>query len=187
MNRIRFLLGISLLAIGATVFAQGREKPAPSPSRYSYTIKYDLESLPAGVTLREAKNGPMQQWFIANAGETPLVLFERFQGETLVSGTKLVAGKVYQYFPNGVPMEGKTHLKGWQAPFGEIKETLLYLPNEPAKIYEGRKPGLSKDLPPPEAVAIPAKYDGKPRDIKATVHYHLNEAYDAFYRDKDKK
>jgi hypothetical protein len=186
MNRIASLLGISVLALVAPVFAQGRgERPAPPPSRYSYTIKYDLASLPAGVTLREAKNGALTQWFIANSGETPLVIHERFQGETLVSGTKLVSGKVYQYFPNGVPMEGKTHLKGWQAPFGEIKETLLYLPNEPAKIYEGRKPGLSKDLPPPEVISIPAKYGDKAHDIKGTVQYQLNEAYDAFYKDKD--
>ncbi len=189
MKRTAMLLsmGILVLATASTALAQGREKPAPPPSRYAYTIKFDLESLPAGVTLREARNGTMTQWFIANSSETPLVIHERFQGETLAAGTKLVSGKVYQYFPNGVPMEGKTHLKGWQAPFGEIKETLLYLPKEPAKIYEGRKADLPKDLPPPEAISIPAKYDDKPHDIKATVHYHLNEAYDAYYRDKDKK
>jgi hypothetical protein len=116
------------------------------------------------------------------------VIYERFQGETLVSGTKLVSGKVYQYFPNGVPMEGKTHLKGWQAPFGEIKETVLYLPKEPSKIYEGRKPDLPKDLPAPEPFSIPGKLDGKPHELKGTVHYRLNDEYDAYYKDKkDKK
>jgi hypothetical protein len=64
---------------------------------------------------------------------------------------------VYQYFPNGVPMEGKTHLKGWQAPFGDIPETILTLAKEPARIHEGRGPGLSKELPEPEAFSIPAK------------------------------
>lgn len=187
MKRTAILLGVGILVLASQSRAQRGEKPAPPPSRYSYTIKFDLESLPAGVTLREARNGPMTQWFIANSSETPLVIHERFQGETLAAGTKLVSGKVYQYFPNGVPMEGKTHLKGWQAPFGEIKETLFYLPKEPAKIYEGRKADLPKDLPAPEAISIPVKYDDKPHDIKATVHFHLNEAYDAYYRDKDKK
>ncbi|NJN64696.1 MAG: hypothetical protein HC882_07325, partial [Acidobacteria bacterium] len=56
----------------------------------------------------------------------------------------------------GVPMEGKQHQTGWQAPFGDIPETLFVLPREPAKIYEGRQPCLGKTLPPDEPIAIVA-------------------------------
>ena len=187
MNRLVCLVGIAVLALDSALFAQGRERPAPPPSRYGYSLRINADSLPRGVTVREVRDGQGSRWFISNASDVPLVIHERYQGDTLVSGTKLVSGKVYQYFPTGVPMEGKTHLKGWQAPFGEIKETLLYLAREPQKIYEGRKPGLPKDLPPPEAISIPAKYDGKPYEIKGTIHYHLNDAYDVFHRARDKK
>jgi hypothetical protein len=173
-----------ILAVGSIAFGQGREKPAPPPSRYGYTLKIDPKSLPTGVSVREVRNEKTTRNFIANSSEVPLIIHERFQGDTLATGTKLVSGRVFQYFPNGVPMEGKTHLKGWQSPFGEIKETLLYLDKEPAKIYEGRQAGLSKDLPPAEKVAIPAKLDGKPYEIQGVVEYHLNDEYDAYYQPK---
>jgi hypothetical protein len=173
-----------VLCCGATVHAQGR--PAPPPSRYGYSLKIDLDCLPKGVTVRESRDALAARYFIANAADAPLVLNEIFQNGALVSGTKLASGKVYQYFPNGVPMEGKTHLKGWQAPFGDIKETVLFLPKEPAKIYEGRKPGLSKELPKSEPFSLPAKYDGKPHEIKGVIRYHLNDAYDAFYKNNDR-
>ena len=92
---------------------------------------------------------------------------------------RLVGGKVYGYFPSGVPMEGKQHLKGWQAPFGDIPETLFVLPREPAKIYEGRQTGLDKTIPPDEPIAVAVEYDGKAYEIKATVKYQLNPAYEA--------
>ncbi|HKS40611.1 MAG TPA: hypothetical protein VJX74_08330 [Blastocatellia bacterium] len=182
MNNLVNLVGILVLALGSVVFGQGRQKPAPSPSRYSYSVKLNVGSLPKGVTLLE-RNG---QWHIANASNVPLVINEMFHGDTLLTATKLVSGKVYTYFPNGVPMEGKTHLKGWQAPFGEIKTALLYLGMEPKKIYEGRMPGLPKDIPPSEAISIPAKYNGEPYEIKGIIHYHLNKEYDAYYRAPDK-
>ena len=139
--------------------------------------------MPKGVTVRETREGGPPRWFIANTGETPLVINERFQNGALVSGAKLVGGLVYHYFPSGVPMEGKTHLKGWQAPFGDIKETLLTLDKEPPQIYEGRRPGLSKELPPPEKVTIPAKFGDKPFASPAVVEFHHNDAYDEFHRD----
>ena len=83
-------------------------------------------------------------------------------------------------------MEGKTHLKGWQAPIVEMKETLLYMAREPEKIYEGRKPGLGKELPPSEPLVIPGKYDGKPYEIKGSIEYYLNEAYDEYYKKLEK-
>lgn len=172
---------LAILICGHSI-ARAQGRPAPPPSRYGYTLKIDLKSLPKGVTVREVRDGQPPRWFIANASDVPLVLNEIHRNGALVAGTKLVSGKVYQYFPTGVPMEGKTHLKGWQAPFGDIKETLLYLPQEPAQIYAGRKPGLSKELPKPEPFSLPASYDGKPHPIEGTVHYHLNEAYDAFYK-----
>jgi hypothetical protein len=136
------------------------------------------------VTVRRQGEEKEARYFIKNEGDVPLVIGERFSNEMLVTATKLVGGKVYGYFPNGVPMEGKTHLKGWQAPFGDIEETLLSLPREPAKIPEGRRPGLGKELPPPEEAIIPAKYDGEPYEIKGTIRYQLNEAYDAFHKAK---
>lgn len=169
-----------LLSFTTVADAQGRgARPAPPPSRYRYTLEFDLKSLPPGVKLREFHVGGVTRYLLKNTSQTPLIINERFQGERLVTGDQLVSGKVYQYFPNGVPMEGKMHLKGWQAPFGDIEEAGILLPKEPAKIYEGRRPGLSKELPKPEPVTIPAKYDGKPYEIKAVIRYHLNDAYDA--------
>ena len=78
-------------------------------------------------------------------------------------------------------MVGKRHLKGWQAPFGEIPEALLHI-KEPKKIYEGRKAGLTKELPKSEKLSIPGSLDGMPYEIKGTIKYHLNKTYDAFYR-----
>jgi len=178
--RLARLASLALLAIGFTGLGHAQGRPAPPPSRYGYSLKFDADSLPAGVKLREVRDGQPRH-FISNAGDRPLVINAKFQNDVLIAGTKLVSGKVYQYFPTGVPMEGKTHLKGWQAPFGDIPETLLLLPVDPAKIYEGRQPGLSKELPPPEPFSIPATYDGKPHAIRGTVHYHLNAAYDEFH------
>ena len=157
--------------------ATARERPAPPESRYAYSFKIEEKSLPKGVTVREVVDGKNTRHFIKNTSETPLVIGEIFSNEKLVSGTKLVGGKVYGWFPSGVPMEGKTHLKGWQAPFGDIEETILNLPREPAKIIEGRKPGLGKELPEPEESSIKVSYDGKPYEIKIKIHYRLNEAY----------
>ena len=177
--------GCGLLA-SAELAAQGRgEKPAPPPSRYGYRLAIDAKSLPKGVSVREVRDQLGSRWFITNSSQVPLIIHERFQNEQVVSGSKLVDGQVYQYFPNGVPMEGKTHLKGWQAPFGEIKETLLYMAKEPEKIYAGRQPGLSKDIPPSEPFSLPAKYDGKPHEIRGTIEYFLNEEYDRFHAAKE--
>jgi hypothetical protein len=181
------LLSVALtLIFCAASLAQGR-KPAPTPSRYNYTLKFDAESLPDGVKVREMKIGHMTVCYISNTSDVPLVINERFQNDMLVSGTKLVSGKTYGYFPSGVPMEGKTHLKGWQAPFGEIPETPFGLPTEPTKIHEGRKAGLSKELPKPESFTISTKLDGKRHEIKGTIQYHLNDEYDAYYKTKETK
>ena len=83
-------------------------------------------------------------------------------------------------------MQGKRHLKGWQAPFGKIKETLLHI-KEPKKIYEGRKVGLTKELPKPEKMSIPTNLNGTLYAIKGTINYHLNKAYDVFHRIKKPK
>ena len=109
-----------VLCCVATVYAQGR--PAPPPSRYGLLAE-DRPGFPCprASLWRESRDALPARYFIANSADAPLVLNEIFQDGVLVSGTKLVSGKVYQYFPNGVPMEGKTHLKGWQAPFGDIK------------------------------------------------------------------
>lgn len=192
MIRALNLTGLTALALGISTMGHAQERPAPKgrpappPSRYNYSLKINVDSLPKGVKVREVKDAQGTRYFISNASETPLVINERFQNDVLVAGSKLVSGKVYQYFPNGVPMEGKTHLKGWQAPFGDIPETILTLAKEPARIYEGRKPGLSKELPAPEPFSLPAKFDGNPHEIRGTIHYHLNHAYDEFHKNKVK-
>lgn len=169
-------LGVWLMVSSFVVVA--RDKPAPPPSRYTYSIKVDEKSLPKGVSVREVVTGGNPRLFVKNAGELPLVIGEIYSNNMLVSGTKLQNGKVYGWFPNGVPMEGKTHLKGWQAPFGDIAETILMLPREPGKIAEGRNPGLGREVPKPEAAVIQTNYDGQPHEIKIIIHYRLNEAYD---------
>ena len=177
-------LGLSVVC-SATLLAQGRPgKPAPTPSRYGYRLDLDRKTLPDKVAVREVVDGKTSRYFIKNDSDVPLIINERFQDDKLVTGHKLVSGKVYMYFPNGVPMEGKQHLKGWQAPFGDIEETLIVLNKEPAKIYEGRKPGLNRDLPEPESYTINATYDGKPYKIQGTIRYHLNGEYDKYYADK---
>ena len=178
MNINHICYSAATLLLLSTFTVNARERPAPPPSRYEYSFKIDEKSLPKGVTVREAGEGKTLRYFIKNAGEKPLVIGEIFSNDKLVSGTKLENGKVYGWFPSGVPMEGKTHLKGWQAPFGDIEETILILPREPAKIVEGRKAGLGKEVPKPEASSIKVSYDGKPYEIKITIHYRLNEAYD---------
>ncbi len=174
-----------LLCLIFAVHAYPRDRPAPSPSRYSFTFEIDTASLPKGVSVRKIANGQTTRFFIKNTSDVPLIINQRHQANRLVSGNKLVSGKVFHYFPNGVPMEGKQHLKGWQAPFGEITETLLVF-SEPKKIYEGRKPGLGRKLPPAEPYAVPATFDGKPFKIKGKVSYQLNKAYDAYYQAKNK-
>ena len=130
----------------ALVIGYGRERPAPTPSRYGFTFEIDAKSLPKGVTVREVRNASSVRYFIKNTSNIPLIINERFQNDRLISGAKLVSSKVLNYFPNGVPMVGKRHLKGWQAPLGEIPETLLHI-KEPKKIYEGRNLGLRRNCP----------------------------------------
>lgn len=173
------LVPVLVVATCGTLFAQRRPgRPAPPASRYGYTFVVDVKSLPDGVKIRTVGEPQANRHFMSNGSDVPLVINERFSQERLVGGTKLVSGQVFHYFPNGVPMAGKTHLKGWQAPFGVIKETLLTLPKDPAKIYEGRKPGVPAKLPPNENSSIAAKLDGKPYAIKIKIVYHLNPAYD---------
>jgi hypothetical protein len=160
-------------------------RPIPPPSRYSYSIKIDLDSLPEGVTISAVGEVGNVRLFIANSSDKPLIVNEIFNMGRLVGGSKLIADKVYQYYPSGVPMAGLSHLKGWQAPFGDISSTLFYLPKEPHKIYEGRQRSLSKDLPDPEPVSIPINYDGQPDWIKGSIHYHLNNMYDEYYLKQD--
>lgn len=160
-----------------------RDRPAPPPSRYGFTFVIDAKSLPKGVTIREVRSETSIRYFIKNTSDMPLIINERFQNNRLVSGAKLVSGEVLNYFPNGVPMAGKRHLKGWQSPFGKIPETLLYI-KEPKKIYEGRKVGLTRKLPPEEKLSIAANLNGKPYEILGTIHFHLNKAYDTFHRIK---
>ena len=175
------IMMVSLVLIGYC-----QDRPAPPPSRYGFTFKIDANSLPKGVTIREVHNESSVRYSIRNTNDVPLIINERFQDDRLVSGAKLVSGRVLHYFPNGVPMEGKRHLKGWQAPFGEIPETLLYI-KEPKKIHEGRKVGLTTELPKPEKTSIPANLNGMPYEIKGTIKYHLNKAYDVFHRIKSPK
>ena len=138
------LLAVSVL--GSSAAAQRR--PEPPPSRYSYTMVVDAKSLPKGVSVRTLRAGGLTRIFIKNTGKKPLVINEIYQNKRLVSGAKLVSGQVFQYFPNGVPMAGKRHLKGWQAPFGVIKETLLRLPKDPKNNLRG-----SQTRPVPQAAA----------------------------------
>lgn len=160
-------------------------RPAPLPSRYGYSLKISLDSLLEGITLQEVGEVGDNRFFIANSSNIPLIINQRFDliGR-LVCAEKLVSGKVYQYYPEGVPMEGLTHLKGWQS-FGEFNSTLIYPQRDPPKIYEGRQQNLSKDLPEPEPFSIPVNYDGQPYEIKGFIYYHLNEFYDEYYLNQE--
>ncbi len=187
MNWNLIPLTATAMAFLAVLPVLGLERPAPPPSRYTFTLEVDPKSLPKGISVKKQGEENDTRLFITNASEVPLVIDERFSNEVLVAGTKLVGGKVYNYFPNGVPMEGKTHLKGWQAPFGDMEQTLLMLPTPPDTIYKGRAAGLGPELPKPEAAVIAAKYDDATYDIKVTIHYHLNPAYDEHYKTKVKE
>jgi hypothetical protein len=184
MMRVFAFPAVTLLSLGFGIMVHALERPGPPPSRYVYSFKLDADSLPQGVKLREVKDAQGIRYFISNASEKPLIINERFQNEKLVTGTKLENGKTYQYFPNGVPMEGKTHLKGWQAPFGDIPETIVIFAKEPSKIADSRAPGLPAVVPEPEPYALPVKYDGKTHEIRGLIYYHLNPAYDEFYKKK---
>ncbi len=186
-SALALLLTAHLLVHVASAFAErpassaGERKPAPQPSRYRYTLEFDKKALPKGVTVREVKigDGQIVRYMVKNTSDTPLIFNDKYDAtERLVAGDKVVSGKAYQYFPTGVPMEGKQHLKGWQAPFGDMEEAGILMTTEPSRIAEGRKPGLGKDLPPSESSAIAVKYDGKAYELKVTIHYHLNAAYD---------
>jgi hypothetical protein len=183
MRRIHFHYALLTLMFSITLSGYCRDRPAPPPSRYGFTFVIDAKSLPKGVTIREVRSETSIRYFIKNTSDMPLIINERFQNNRLVSGAKLVSGEVLNYFPNGVPMAGKRHLKGWQSPFGKIPETLLYI-KEPKKIYEGRKVGLTRKLPPEEKLSIAANLNGKPYEILGTIHFHLNKAYDTFHRIK---
>ena len=186
MKRILVHCAMLTIMFLLVLIGYSRDRPAPPPSRYGFTLKINAKSLPKGVMVREVRNESSVRYFIKNTSDFPLIINERFQNDRLISGAKLVSGRVLHYFPNGVPMQGKRHLKGWQAPFGEIPETLLYI-KEPKKIYEGRKVGLTKELPKPEKVSISANLGGRPYEIKGTIKYHLNKAYDVFHRIKNLK
>ena len=175
-----------IIVFSSVLIGYSRERPAPAPSRYGFTFKIDAKSLPKGVTVREVRNESSVRYFIKNTSDVPLIINALVKNDRLVSGAKLVSSRVLHYFPNGVPMQGKRHLKGWQAPFGEIPETLLYI-KEPKKIYDGRKVGLTKELPKPEKMSIPANLGGKQYEIKGTIKYHLNKAYDVFHHIKNPK
>ncbi len=188
MDRMPALFLLIPFAVAAIAFADrpaadaGGRKPAPPPSRYRYTLEFDKKTLPKGVAVREAKigDGTIVRYFVKNTSDTPLIFNDKYDAtDRLVAGDKVVSGKAYQYYPNGVPMEGKQHLKGWQAPFGDMEEAAILLTTTPSKIADGHEPGKGKELPPPEPAVIPVKYDGKPYELKVTIHYHLNPAYDA--------
>ena len=127
MKRILIHFAMLIMIYSPVLIGYSRDRPAPPPSRYGFTFKIDAKSLPKGVTVREVRNESSVRYFIKNTSNVPLIINERFQNDRLVSGAKLVSGRVLHYFPKGVPMEGKRHLKGWRAPFGEIPETLLYI------------------------------------------------------------
>jgi hypothetical protein len=148
-------------------------------------LHVEADSLPKGVKVRESDDDLPARLFLSNASETPLVIDERMQNDRLVAGTQLLGGKVYHYFPSGVPMEGKTHLQGWQAPFGDIPETLLRLPRDPDEIAAGRAAGLGRELPQPQAFSMPARYGDKSRPITGEIRFQLNPAYDAFYQKQE--
>jgi hypothetical protein len=181
MPRVLLMALLCLAPCPVLLAAQARQRPAPPPSRYTYTLHVDADSLPQGAKIRASDDDLPARLFISNAGDKPLVIDERMQNDALVAGTKLMQGKVYHYFPRGVPMEGKTHLKGWQAPFGDIPETLLRLPRDPDEIAAGRAPGLGRELPKAKAFSIPATYDDKPHPITGEIRFQLNPEYDAFY------
>lgn len=177
--RVVIALGVLAAFTSLLISTDAHERPAPQQSRYSYYLKIDEKSLPKGVKLRVNKSEFGVRNFITNTSDVPLVINEIYSNDRLVAGKKLVGGKVLQWFPNGVPMQGKTHLKGWQSPFGEIKEAILRLPRDPAMIAKGRQKGLSEKLPANEEVVIRSLYDGKAYEIKATVIYELNPKYEA--------
>jgi hypothetical protein len=63
VNKKIGLVGLLFVLSWGTMSA-ARERPAPPPSRYGYTLKFDAKSLPSGVTVREVRTGDMARYFI---------------------------------------------------------------------------------------------------------------------------
>lgn len=164
---LTILIILLLSFVGIQSNAQAKRAP---PSRYTYVLEFDVSNLPEGVKIKGQ--------FISNSSDIPLIISEKFDMfGRFIGGTKLKSGKVYRYYPDGIPMSGKQHLKGWQTPF-DVNGTRLSLHSAPVTIYEGKKRGLSKKIPKSERFTIPAKFNNKPYEIKGMIHYKLNPAYD---------
>ena len=100
-----------IMIFSPVLIGYSRDRPAPPPSQYGFTLKIDTKSLPKGIMVREVRDESRVRYFIKNTSDLALIINERFQNDRLISGAKLVSGRVLHYFPNGVPMQGKQHLK----------------------------------------------------------------------------
>jgi hypothetical protein len=152
--------------------APAGRKPAPARSRFRFQLEIDPKSLPEGVVVEKREVQKIFQTWIRNTGKTPL---ERLhldgQGQPW-GGTRLAEGKVYGYFPNGVPMAGKEHLKGWVLSEG-VEWQQIIPDQEPAGIAMGRQDG-SLEVPTPDSFSQEWTYGDKKWTITGRIVYSLN-------------
>ena len=85
--RPSLLSSFALIALAITLApAIARDKPAPHPSRYRYTLEFDAKSLPEGVKVRQHMIGEIARYFVKNTSDKPLIFNEKFSNEKLVAG-----------------------------------------------------------------------------------------------------
>jgi hypothetical protein len=152
---------------------------APPPSRFKYDFIVDPTTLPSGVTCETIRSasGYLQNW-IKNSSEIPFQCFENdYLGRTIL-GFKLVDNKVYVYYPNGIPIVGKTHIKGWVL-WEHTDRHLLSFDGSLMAIYNAQQPGLpvTTPLPPDEIVTFLWDFGGREWTISGTIVYAIDENY----------
>lgn len=123
-------LAATLLVAAHARPSEARPAPCGGAAGYVAVATLDEGTLPAGVEVLPGGTLPR----LVNHGAEPLLLL----GADLEPTDKLVDGQAYHWFATGVPVEGMTHLTGWQNPYA-VTSALLVVPS----------PVLAVDAQPP--------------------------------------
>lgn len=175
-----FFLVIITLLFFISLSSAERQKPV---SRFNYDLIIDKTTLPKEIIceIRQSTDteSRIQTW-IRNPSNIPFQTTQKDALGHIVRGTKLVDGKVYGYYQNGVPVEGGNHLKGWVV-HEEVDKYMMILNKSPEGALLGMEKGLADNTPLPadESVSFFWDFGGKEWIIKGKVVYSINKSYDA--------